>query len=84
MKLPYGFCLDPNGSVAIDEEKANTVRLIYRQYLSGVSLGGIADLLYSECIPSPRGKERWTQAVIRGNVNLPPQSFIYLSTEETD
>ena len=66
MKLPYGFYLNPNGNVAIEEEKANTVRLIYRQYLSGMSLGGIADLLYSGHILSPRGKERWTQAVISG------------------
>ncbi len=64
MKLPYGFYLDYNGNVAIDGEKANTVRLIYRQYLSGMSLGGIADLLYEKDIPSPREKERWTQPVI--------------------
>lgn len=66
MKLPYGFYLNSDGAVSINEEKANTVRLIYRQYLSGMSLGGIADLLYSEHIPSPKGKERWTQAVISG------------------
>lgn len=64
MRLPYGFSLTDNGTVAIDKEKANTVRLIYRQYLSGVSLGGIADLLFEQNIPSPMGKERWTQAVI--------------------
>ena len=50
--------------VVIDHEKADTVRLIYRQYLSGMSLGGIADLLYMQNILSPKGKERWTQAVI--------------------
>ncbi len=66
MKLPYGFYLNSDGVVSINEEKANIVRLIYRQYLSGMSLGGIADLLYSEHIPSPKGKERWTQAVISG------------------
>ena len=66
LKLPYGFYLKPDDTVGIDEEKANTVRLIYRQYLSGMSLGRIADLLYLEHIPSPRGKERWTQAVISG------------------
>ena len=71
MKLPYGFYLKPDDTVVIDEEKANTVRLIYRQYLSGMSLGGIADLLYSEHIPSPRGKERWTQAVISGILSNP-------------
>ena len=57
--------------MSINEEKANTVRLIYRQYLSGMSLGGIADLLYSVHIPSPRGKERWTQAVIGGILSNP-------------
>ena len=71
MKLPYGFYLNSDGAVSINEEKANTVRLIYRQYLSGMSLGGIADLLYSEHIPSPRGKERWTQAVISGTLSNP-------------
>ena len=64
MRLPYGFSLTDNGTVAIDKEKANTVRLIYRQYLSGVSLGGIADFLYEKGILSPREKERWTQPVI--------------------
>ena len=71
MKLPYGFYLNSDGAVSINEEKANTVRLIYRQYLSGMSMGGIADLLYSEHIPSPRGKERWTQAVISGILSNP-------------
>ncbi len=64
MKLPYGFYLIDDGTVAIDHEKADIIRLIYRQYLSGMSLGGIADLLYEKNIPSPKGKERWTQAVI--------------------
>lgn len=64
MKLPYGFYLADDGTVAIDHEKAETVRLIYRQYLSGISLGRIADLLFKKNIPSPKGKERWTQAVI--------------------
>ena len=57
--------------MSINEEKANTVRLIYRQYLSGMSLGRIANLLYLEHIPSPRGKERWTQAVISGILSNP-------------
>ena len=64
MKLPYGFYLTDDGAVAIDHKKADTVRLIYRQYLSAMSLGGIGDLLYTQNILSPKGKERWTQAVI--------------------
>lgn len=64
MRLPYGFYYDSDGHVAIDNEKANVVKMIYRQYLSGTSLGGIADFLYQQGIPSPTGKERWTQPVI--------------------
>ncbi len=64
MKLPYGFTHDGIGNVAIDEQKANTVRMIYRQYLTGMSLGGIADFLFDQSVPSPMGKERWTQPVI--------------------
>ena len=46
MPLPYGFMLAPDGSVSVDQEKATTVRTIYQQYLSGMSLKGIADLLF--------------------------------------
>lgn len=64
MPLPYGFMLASDGHIAIDQEKANIVRTVYQQYLSGVSLKGIADFLFSQGIPSPRGKAQWTQAVI--------------------
>ncbi len=65
MSLPYGFMLTPEGNVSVDQEKkASTVRTIYQQYLSGMSLKGIADFLFAQNIPSPRGKAQWTQAVI--------------------
>ena len=64
MGVPYGYYIAPNGHVAIDQEKANIVRMIYQQYLSGMSLGGIADFLFKSNIPSPKGRERWTQPVL--------------------
>ena len=64
MSLPYGFILAPDGHITIDKEKANTVRAIYQQYLSGMSWKGIADFLFAQSIPSPRGKAQWPQAVI--------------------
>lgn len=64
MPLPYGFMLAPDGHIAINQEKANIVRTIYQQYLSGMSLKGIADFLFAQGISSPRGKAQWTQAVI--------------------
>ena len=66
MSLPYGFVLAPDGSIVIDQEKASVVRRIYQQYLSGMSLKGIADFLFAQGIPSPRDKAKWTQAVLSG------------------
>lgn len=64
MRLPYGFLHNRDGHIATDNKKANIVKMIYRQYLSGMSLGGIADFLYQQGIPSPTGKAHWTQPVI--------------------
>lgn len=64
MRLPYGFCRYDSGHITIDQDKANIVKTIYRQYLSGMSLGGIADFHFQQGIPSPAGKECWTQPVI--------------------
>ena len=64
MSLPYGFMLAPDGHITIDQEKASVVRTIYQQYLSGMSLKGIADFLFFHNVSSPRGKVQWTQAVI--------------------
>ena len=38
--------------------------MIYHQYLSGMSLGGIVDFLFKKDIPSPKGRNRWTQPVL--------------------
>ena len=38
MSIPYGYYIAPNGHVAIDQGKANIVRMIYQQYLFGMSL----------------------------------------------
>ena len=64
MSLPYGFVLASDGSIVINQEKASVVRRIYQQYLSGMSLKGIADFLFAQGIPSPRDKAKWTQTVL--------------------
>ena len=64
MSLPYGFMSASDGRIIVDPEKANIVKTIYQQYLSGMSLGGIADFLFEHGIPSPKGKEHWTQPVL--------------------
>lgn len=64
MSVPYGYYIAPNGHMGIDQEKANIGRMIYWQYLSGVSLGGIANFLFKIDVPSPKDRERWTQPVL--------------------
>ena len=64
MSLPYGFMSASGNRIIVDPEKANIVKTIFQQYISGMSLGGIADFLFEHGIPSPKGKERWTQPVL--------------------
>ena len=64
MPLPYGFMRASDSHIILDPQKANIVKTIYQQYLSGMSLGRIADFLFEQQIPSPKGKSRWTQPVI--------------------
>ncbi len=60
----YGYCKDENGDLAINEEEAEVVRLIFSLYLHGYSLTGIKKELESRGIPSPQGKENWSKSRI--------------------
>ena len=53
-----------NNVFIICQEKAEVIRMIFDYYLSGASLGKVADMLSDKRIPSPTGKERWTRAAI--------------------
>ncbi|MEA4893502.1 MAG: recombinase family protein [Peptococcaceae bacterium] len=64
MKKAYGFESANNGMLEVIPKQAAIVQEIYRQYLFGKSLGGIADFLFEENVPSPSGKERWSKSVL--------------------
>lgn len=64
MKKVYGLGASDNGLLEVIPEQAAVVQEIYRLYLSGKSLGGIADFLFEQNIPSPSGKERWSKSVL--------------------
>ena len=63
MRIPYGYQMENNAFI-ICQEKAEVIRMIFDYYLSGASLGKVADMLSEKRIPSPTGKERWTRAAI--------------------
>lgn len=56
MRKVYGFASADGGLFDVIPEQDAVVQEIYRQYLSGNSLGGIADFLFESNIPSPTGK----------------------------
>ena len=59
MKIPYGFTADDTGRVTIDKTHAQAIQMIYREYLNGNSLGGLAKMLVSRHISSPSGNTCW-------------------------
>lgn len=64
MKISYGFKQNLVGALDIIPQQATVIQEIYRQYLSGKSLGGVADFLFERKIPSPSGKDRWGRSVL--------------------
>lgn len=60
----YGYTHDEKGLLIIKEEEAEKVRLIFKLYLSGYSIGGIIKELKKRNITSPTGRENWYKGTI--------------------
>ena len=68
--FPYsrmiGYRKGPDGNPQIIPEQAETVRMIYNDYLTGDSLVKIAENLDARGIPTPKNKGKWSsQTVMR-------------------
>ena len=61
-----GYRKGPNGEPEIDEEQAAVVRRIFARYLMGDSVSQICRGLEADGIKTVRGKDNWTDGVIRG------------------
>ena len=61
--LPYGFTYHVN-EIVPDVLRVKVVVQIYDSYISGLSLGGISDMLHEKGIPTPSGKEWWATTVL--------------------
>lgn len=64
MRIPYGFKLTSIGTLEINENEAETVRMIFDYYLAEASLGKVVDMLFKKHILSPTGKAKWTRAAV--------------------
>ena len=66
--VPYkhflGYDRGPDGTMVINEEQAEVIRLIYLLYLEGRTLGDITRVLQAAGIKTPTGKEKWSISVI--------------------
>ena len=60
-----GYDRGPEGELVINEEQAETVRLIYRLFLEGKTFYGIAAELTRRQIPTPYGKSLWRTRTIK-------------------
>ena len=63
--VAYSWFLGYDKDFKINEEQAATVRLIYRLFISGLSLYTITKELESRGIKSPSGKDRWHISTVK-------------------
>jgi site-specific DNA recombinase len=70
----YGYVNANDGSLIIEESKAENVRLIFNMYLQGKSVIGIVSELERLGIMSPTDKEKWCKRTI--DVMLSNEKYI--------
>lgn len=61
----FGFCKDADGEIAIDEEQAAAIRIIFQAYLDGDSLTAIKRRLEAMGVKTASGRDNWNTAVIQ-------------------
>jgi len=60
-----GYDKGENGTLVVNEDEAEIIRLIYKMFMEGNTPHGIAKHLTIQGIPSPGGKEKWTPTSVR-------------------
>ena len=68
VSMPYkhflGYEKGENGQPVINEKEAIIVRLIFRMFLEGKTPAGICRHLDANAIPTPSGKQKWSQTTV--------------------
>ena len=60
----YGYFIDENGDLRINESEAKVICDIFKMYLQGKSVLGILKELEARGVKSPTGKDRWPKRSI--------------------
>ena len=68
VSMPYkhflGYEKGENGQPVVNEKEAVVVRLIFRLFLEGKTPAGICRHLEANGIPTPSGKQKWSQTTV--------------------
>lgn len=60
-----GYDKGEDGTLVINPEEAKIIRLIYGEFLSGLSFKAIAQKLTAQGIKTPGGKDKWSQGTVK-------------------
>ena len=60
-----GYEKGPDGCMVINKEQAETVKLLYRLYLSGLSMNAVARELTKRGLKTPFGRDIWRVSVVQ-------------------
>jgi len=68
VSMPYkhflGYEKGENGQPVVNEKEAVIIRLIFRLFLEGKTPAGICRHLDANAIPTPSGKQKWSQTTV--------------------
>lgn len=60
-----GYDKGEDGNLVVNEEEAKTIKLIYGEFIAGLSYHAIADKLTEMGIKTPGGKDKWCQGTVK-------------------
>ena len=60
-----GYDKGEDGNLVVNEEEAETIKLIFGEFLAGLSYHAIADELTALGIKTPGGKDKWHQGTVK-------------------
>ena len=66
-----GYDRGEHGELVISEEEADTVRIIYAEFLAGLSYTAIAKKLTELGIKSPAGNDVWNNSTVKSILSKP-------------
>lgn len=61
-----GYDKGEDGNLVVNKEEAEVIKLIFGEFLKGLSYRAIADELTEMKIKTPGGKDKWNQSTVKG------------------